>query len=96
MTYCGFSLLSAKGLIRYLTKYLASPPICVSRIIGYENGRVKYYYKSHRTKAVEYECFDVERLSGRMVQHILPKGFQRVRYCGLQTTACFNRWYKLM
>jgi len=27
-----------------------------------------------------------------MVQHILPKGFQRVRYYGLQATRTFNKW----
>ena len=29
-----------------------------------------------------------------MVQHILPKGFQRVRYYGLQATASFKKWYE--
>ena len=31
---------------------------------------------------------------GRMVQHILPKGFQRVRYYGLQATNSFKKWYE--
>ena len=65
-----------KGFLWYLTKYLASPPIGVSRITAYDNGQVTYYYKSHRTKAIEYECVDVEAFIDRMVQHILPKGFQ--------------------
>jgi len=29
---------------------------------------------------------------GRMVQHILPKGFQRIRYYGLQATKTFKKW----
>ena len=29
---------------------------------------------------------------GRMVQHIMPKGFQRVRYYGLQATKTFKKW----
>lgn len=33
----------------------------------------------HRTQAV-------------MVQHIIPKGFQRVRYHGLQATKTFKKW----
>ena len=28
----------------------------------------------------------------RMVQHILPKGFQRIRYYGLQSTKTFSKW----
>ncbi|PAJ72071.1 hypothetical protein CJF42_23250 [Pseudoalteromonas sp. NBT06-2] len=85
-----------KGLLRYLTKYLASPPIGVSRITAYDNGQVTYYYKSHRTKAIQYEWVDVEAFIGRMVQHILPKGFQRVRYYGLQATANFKKWYEVI
>ncbi|MFT5756836.1 MAG: hypothetical protein ACI9LM_001561 [Alteromonadaceae bacterium] len=85
-----------KGLLRYLTKYLASPPIGISRITDYDNGQVTYYYKSHRTKGIEYEYVDVEVFIGRMVQHILPKGLQRVRYYGLQATAIFKKWYEVI
>ena len=31
-----------------------------------------------------------------MVQHILPKGFQRVRFYGLQATATFKKWYEVI
>ncbi len=85
-----------QGLIKYLTKYLASPPIGVSRIVKYEGELVKYYYQSHRTKSREYETIDVVKFIGRMVQHILPKGFQRVRYFGLQATSSFKKWYELI
>ena len=27
-----------------------------------------------------------------MVQHIMPKGFQRIRYYGLQATKTFKKW----
>lgn len=40
-----------------------------------------------------YETVDAEKFIGRMIQHILPKGFQRVRYYGLQATASFKKWY---
>ena len=35
---------SYRGLIRYLIKYLASPPIGLSRLVGYKGNKVKYYY----------------------------------------------------
>ena len=85
-----------QGLIKYLTKYLSSPPIGVSRIVGYDGERVKYYYQSHRTKVVEYETIDAQTFIGRMVQHILPKGFQRVRYYDLQATATFRKWHDVI
>jgi hypothetical protein len=33
-----------RGLIRYLTTYLSSPPIGVSRIVAYDDQEVKYHY----------------------------------------------------
>ena len=85
-----------KGLIRYLTKYLSAPPIGVSKILDYDGENVKYYYQSHHTKAKAYETVSVRIFIGRMVQHILPKGFQRVRYFGLQATASFKKWYEVI
>jgi hypothetical protein len=87
---------SYKGLIRYLTKYLSAPPIGVSKILNYDGKHVKYYYQSHHTKARAYETVSARIFIGRMVQHILPKNFQRVRYFGLQHTASFKKWYEII
>ena len=87
---------SYRGLIRYLTKYLASPPIGLSRIVGYKDNKVRYYYQSHKTKLKTDETVEAQVFIGRMVQHILPKGFQRVRYYGLQATASFKKWFEVI
>jgi Putative transposase/Transposase zinc-binding domain len=87
---------SYQGLIKYLTKYLSSPPIGVSRIVGYDDESVKYYYQSHTTKSREYETISAQKFIGRMIQHILPKGFQRVRYLGLQSTGGVKKWYEVI
>ncbi|MDA0911088.1 MAG: transposase, partial [Proteobacteria bacterium] len=85
-----------KGLIRYLTKYLASPPIGLSRITKYEDYKVSYYYKSHLTKRNEFENVSVDVFLDRMIPHILPKNFQRVRYYGLQATAKVKFWREVI
>ena len=82
----------AKGLAKYLAKYVASPPISVRRIVEYTGEKVTYWYNDHETKAVKVETVDVMTFMGRMVQHILPKGFKRVRYYGLQATKTFKKW----
>lgn len=81
-----------RGLARYLAKYVASPPIALRRIIGYTGKEVTYWYKDHQTKGKEVVTVDVLTFIGRMVQHILPKGFQRIRYYGLQATKTFKKW----
>ena len=84
------------GLAKYLAKYVASPPIAVRRIIEYTGSEVTYWYKDHKSKSKQVETVSVEVFIGRMVQHILPKGFQRVRYYGLQATKTFNKWASII
>jgi len=40
---------------------------------------------------IKEESLDVLTFIGRMVQHILPKGFQRIRYYGLQATKTYEK-----
>ena len=82
----------AKGLARYLAKYVASPPISVRRIIKYDGETVKYKYKDHKTGKEQIETVTAEVFVGRMVQHIMPKGFQRIRYYGIQATKTNSKW----
>jgi hypothetical protein len=72
-----------KGLAEYLAKYVVSPPISVRRLEDYDGHQVSYWYKDHKTHAIQHATLPVLRFIGRMVQHILPKGFQRIRYFGL-------------
>ena len=81
----------AQSVARYVAKYVVSPPIAVRRIDHYDGERVTYHYRSHRTERVERETVDVQTFIGRMVQHTLPKGFQRIRYYGVQATKTFAK-----
>jgi putative transposase/transposase-like zinc-binding protein len=80
-----------QSLARYLAKYVVSPPISLRRIDRYDGHRVTYHYRSHKTERVERETVDVYTFIGRMVQHVFPKGFQRVRYYGVQATKTFAK-----
>jgi hypothetical protein len=79
-------------LARYLAKYVACPPIAVRRIVSYDGQRVKCWYKDHKEKSKKCEEVDVFTFIGRMVQHIMPNWFQRVRYFGLEATKTFEKW----
>ena len=80
-----------RQLGKYLAKYVVSPPISVRRIIGYDGQRVKYWYNDHRSGKRKIEEVDLFTFIGRMVQHILPKGMQRIRYYGLHATAVYQK-----
>lgn len=77
---------NSQGLARYLAKYVVSPPIAISRILKYDGKQVTYWYNDHETGTRKVDTVDVLRFIGLMVQHILPKGFKRIRYCGLHAT----------
>jgi hypothetical protein len=80
-----------QSLATYLAKYVVSPPISLRRIDRYDGHRVTYHYRSHKSERVERETVDVYTFIGRMVQHVFPTGFQRIRYYGVQATKTFAR-----
>jgi len=80
-----------KGLAEYLAKYVTSPPISIRRIERYDDQTISYWYRDHKTQDIQHETVPVLTFIGRMVQHILPKGFQRIRYYGLHANACYAR-----
>ena len=71
-----------KGVAKYLAKYVVSPPISVRRIEDYNGKEVRYWYRDHKPGTIQRETIPALKFVGRMVQHILPKGFQRIRYYG--------------
>ena len=80
-----------RQLGKYLAKYVVSPPISVRRIIDYDGDKVKYWYNDHKSGRRKVEEVDLFTFIGRMVQHILPKGMQRIRYYGLHATAVYQK-----
>jgi Putative transposase len=70
---------------------VVSPPISLRRIDGYDGQSVAYHYRSHKTERVERERVDVYTFIGRMIQPVFPKGFQRIRYYGVQATKTFAK-----
>jgi hypothetical protein len=81
----------SQSVARYVAKYVVSPPISVRRIDHYDGRQVTYHYRSHRTDRMEYETVPVDTFIGRMVQHVMPKGFKRIRYYGVQATKTFAK-----
>lgn len=59
--------------------------------MSYDGQRVKYWYNDHKSGRRKEEEVDVFTFIGRMVQHILPKGMQRIRYYGLHGTAVYEK-----
>jgi len=73
-------------LIGYLARYVNRIAIANHRLLRIDEGRIAFSYKDNRVKGVEVERvmhLDAETFITRFLDHIPPKGFQRIRYYGL-------------
>ncbi len=73
-----------KGLsaIKYLSKYLYKGVIGEKNIVENEDGKVTFQYVDSKTKAIENRTLLGEDFIYLILQHVLPKGFRRVRDYG--------------
>ena len=71
------------GIIGYLIKYVASPPIALYRITGYDGRYVEYCYREHPTDRQASTKVSAFEFIARLIQHIPPKGLKLIRHYGL-------------
>ncbi len=71
-------------VLKYLARYTHRVAIGNSRLVGLDDGRVTFTYTDYadasRTKAMTLEVVEFLR---RWVQHVLPRGFVKIRHYGL-------------
>jgi hypothetical protein len=73
-----------KGIsaIKYLSKYLYKGVITEKNIIANQNGKVTFRYVDSETKTLKHRTLPGEDFIFLILQHVLPKGFRRVRDYG--------------
>jgi hypothetical protein len=75
-------------VLKYLARYTHRVAISNARLLELRDGRVTFRYKdyadAHRAKAMALEADEFLR---RFVQHVLPRGFVKVRHYGLLANA---------
>ena len=71
-------------VVEYLGRYTHKVAISNSRLISYENQKVRFFYKDYRHGGdkKEMELDDTEFIR-RFALHILPAGFVRIRHYGI-------------
>jgi hypothetical protein len=73
-----------KGLpaLKYLSRYLYRGVILENNIVSNRNGNVTFKYVESRTGNTRYRTLKGEDFLWLVLQHVLPKGFRRVRDYG--------------
>ena len=68
--------------LKYLAPYIFRVAISNNRILKLENDRVTFRYRATKTGAEKRCTLSAEEFLHRFLQHVLPKGFVKVRYYG--------------
>jgi hypothetical protein len=75
-------------VLKYLARYTHRVAISNARLLDLRDGRVTFRYQdytdAHRQKAMTLDAVEFLR---RFVQHVLPKGFVKIRHYGLLANA---------
>jgi Putative transposase/Transposase zinc-binding domain len=74
---------SGLGALKYLAPYIFRVAISNNRLVKLENDRVTFRYRDSETKVERFCTLTAEDFIHRFLQHVLPKGFVKVRYYGL-------------
>ena len=70
-----------EAALKYLANYLCKPPLHDSQIGRCDANRVRFRYRDNGG-VQQHETVSGSEFVRRFLQHVLPKGFQRVRHYG--------------
>jgi Putative transposase len=71
-------------VLDYVGRYTHRVAISNNRLLGLADGQVSFHYKDYRHDAQpKTMTLDAEEFIRRFLLHVLPAGFQRIRYYGL-------------
>ena len=71
---------SGQKAIEYTAKYVFKTAISNQNILNCRNGIVTFRYQDYQTKKMKIMRLPVFEFMRRFLQHVLPKGFQKIRY----------------
>jgi len=72
-----------EAALKYLAPYIFRVAISNNRILEVKDGSVTFRYTASDTGQTRYCTLTAEEFIRRFLQHVLPKGFVKVRYYGL-------------
>jgi hypothetical protein len=77
--------------LKYLAPYIFRVAISNNRILSLAVGKVTFRYRASDTGKLRTCTLAAEEFIRRFLQHVLPKGFVKVRYYGFLASGCRQR-----
>jgi hypothetical protein len=87
---------SGQTAIKYLAAYVYHTALGSQRILQADGGRITFKYQDSADRQWHQLQLSATEFLRRFLQHVLPKGFPRVRYFGWLSPAAKNRWQRIL
>jgi len=85
-----------EAALKYLSAYVYRTALGSQRILKDEEGQVTFKYKDSEDQQWHTLALAALEFIRRFLQHVLPSGFQRVRYYGWLSAAAHIRWERIL
>ena len=82
---------SGQTALKYLAPYIFRVALSNRRLVKLDNDQVTFRYTQAQTGLSKFCTLPAEQFIHRFLQHVLPKGFVKVRYYGLFARCCGAR-----
>jgi hypothetical protein len=81
--------------LRYLAAYVQKTALSASRLVACDERTVTFTHQDRATGQTKTLRLPAHEFLRRFLQHVLPKGFQRVRHFGWLSPAAKKRWQRI-
>lgn len=82
--------------LKYLSAYVFRTALGSQRILRDADGQITFRYKDSADRRWHTLTLPALEFIRRFLQHVLPKGFQRVRYYGWLSAAAHQKWERIL
>jgi hypothetical protein len=87
---------SGQTAIKYLSAYVYRTALGSQRILQDQAGRITFKYKDSADQQWTTLTLPAGEFIRRFLQHVLPRGFQRVRHYGWLSAAANTKWQRIL
>ncbi len=85
-----------ESALKYLAAYLYRTAFSADRILNDDGRFITFSYRHSRSGQTRTVRLPAECFLHRFLQHVLPRGFQRVRYFGWLSAAGKSNWQRIL
>jgi Putative transposase/Transposase zinc-binding domain len=82
--------------LKYLAAYVYRTAFSAERILSDDGQHITFSYRDGKERKTQFARLFVEAFLHCFLQHVLPTGFQRVRYFGWLAPAAKARWQRIL